>query len=59
MVQLQYFSSNFSRTLEITLINCEVNLALTWSASCIMVYTDIAAAQNTTFAITVTKLINY
>ena len=29
-VPLKY-SSNFWRTLEMTLINCEVNLSLTWS----------------------------
>ena len=31
MVPLKYFS-NFWRTLEMSLINCEVNLILTWSA---------------------------
>ena len=37
------------------LINCEVNLVLTWSANCVIVSTNIAN-QNTTFAITDTKL---
>ena len=27
--------SNFQRTLEMPLINCEVNLQLTWSANCV------------------------
>ena len=37
------------------LINCEINLLLTWSASCVIVSTDVAN-QNATFAITDTKL---
>ena len=37
------------------LINCEVNLILTWSANCIIVYTDVAN-QGATFAITEIKL---
>ena len=37
------------------LINCQINLLLTWSASCAIVSTDIAN-QNATFAITDTKL---
>ena len=28
--------NNFWRTLEMSLINCEVNLILTWSASCVI-----------------------
>ena len=37
------------------LINCEVKLILTWSASCVIIYTDIAN-QNPTFTITETNL---
>ena len=37
------------------LINCEVNLILTWSANCVIVYTDVAN-QGATFTITETKL---
>ena len=37
------------------LINCEVNLILTWSSTCVLVAT-IIPNQNTTFAITDTKL---
>ena len=40
MVSLKYLS-NFWRTLEIALINCEVNLILTWSANCVIVSTDV------------------
>ena len=47
--------SNFRRTLEMPLINCEVNLIVTWSANCAIIYIDIAN-QNPTFAITETKL---
>ena len=54
MVPLKYLS-NFWRTLEIPLTNCEITLLLTWSASCVIVSTDVAN-QNSTFAITDTKL---
>ena len=54
MAPLKYVS-NFRRTFEMPLINCEVNLILTWSATYVMCYTGIAA-QNATFAITETKL---
>ena len=47
--------SNFWRTLEVPLINCEVNLILTWSANCVIVSTDVAN-QIVTFAIIDTKL---
>ena len=54
MVPLKYLG-NFWRTLEMPLINCEINLLLTWSASCVIVFTHVAN-QNATFAITDTKL---
>ena len=54
MVPLKHLS-NFWRTLEIPLINCEVNLILTWSANCVIVSTDVSN-QNATFTITETKL---
>ena len=54
MVPLKYLS-NFWRTLEMPLINCEVNLILTWSSTCAFVATSIQN-QNATFAITDTKL---
>ena len=54
MVPLKYLS-NFWRTLEMPLINCEVNLILTWSSTCALVSTNIQN-QNATFAITSTKL---
>ena len=54
MVPLKYLS-NFWRTLEIPLINCEVNLILTWSSTCALFATNILN-QNATFAITDTKL---
>ena len=40
MVPLKYLS-NFWRTLEMPLINCEINLLLTWSTSCVIVSTDV------------------
>ena len=54
MVPLKYLS-NFWRTLEMPLINCEISLILTWSANCVIVSTNVAN-QNATFAITDTKL---
>ena len=54
MVPLKYLS-NFWRTLEMPLINCEVNLILTWSSTCVIVSTG-DANQAATFAITDTKL---
>ena len=37
------------------LINCEINLILTWSANCVIVSTDVAN-QGAKFAIIETKL---
>ena len=54
MVPLKYLS-NFWRTLEMPLINCEITLLLTWSESCLIVSTDVSN-QNATFGITDTKL---
>ena len=53
-VPLKYLS-NFWRTLEMVLINCEINLILSWSGKCVIVSTDVAG-QNARFAITDTKL---
>ena len=55
MVPLKYLI-NFLRTLEIPLINWDVNLILTWSADCVMIYTDVAN-QIPTFTITETNLV--
>ena len=51
MVPLKYLS-NFWRTLEMPLINCEVNLILTWSSTCVI--TNSTAVER--FEITDTKL---
>ena len=51
VVPLKYLS-NFWRTLEIPLINCEVNLILTWSKDCVIS----SATGETKFKITDTKL---
>ena len=51
MVPLKYLS-NFWRTFEMPLINCEVNLILTWSSACVV--TDSRGVGR--FAITDTKL---
>ena len=54
LVPLKYLS-NFWRTLEMPLINCEVNLIWTWSSACVLIAT-VNRNQNATFAITDTKL---
>ena len=53
MVPLKY-SSNFWVTLEMSLINCEINLILTWSANCVI--SSAAENQAIIFAISDTKL---
>ena len=53
MVPLKYLS-NFWRTLEMPLINCEVELILTWSENCVITYTDVGN-QYSTFTITETN----
>ena len=53
MVPLKYLS-NFWRTLEMPLINCEINFIITWSANCVI--SNAAANQAITFAITDIKL---
>ena len=37
------------------LINCEVRVMLTWSANCVIIYTDVAN-ENSTFTMTETNL---
>ena len=51
MVPLKYLS-NCGRTLEMPLINCEIDLFLTWSDKCVLS----SDTKATTFAITETKL---
>ena len=51
MVPLKYLSNSW-RTLEMPLINCEVNLIFTWSSTCVITNSNGAG----TFAITDTKL---
>ena len=54
MVPLKYLS-NFWRTLEMPVINCEIELILTWSKNSVIISTNIAN-QIPTFAITETTL---
>ena len=54
MVPLKYLS-NFWRTLEMPLINCEVELILRWSADWVIIYTNVAE-QIPTFTITEANL---
>ena len=53
MLPLKYWS-NFWRTLEILLINYDINLNRNWSKNCVTVATDVAD-QGATFLITDTK----
>ena len=54
MFALKYLS-NFWKTLEIPLINCEISLQLKWSKNCIIV-AGTAANQNPVFQMNDTKL---
>ena len=54
IVSLKYLS-NFWITLEMPLINCEINIDLNWSKNCVIV--DNNADQATTFSITDAKLV--
>ena len=54
MVPLKYLS-NFWRTLEMPLINSEIELILDWSANCVIIYTNVNN-QVPTFTITETNL---
>ena len=54
VVPLKYVS-NFWRTLEMSLINCEIELILDWSANCIIIYTNVDN-QVPTFKITEANL---
>ena len=47
--------SNIWRTLEMCLVNCEVELILDWSANCVIIYTNVDN-QVPTFTITETNL---
>ena len=53
MVPLKYLS-NFWRTLEMLLTNCEINLDANWSKNCVIVVKN--ADQGTILSITDTKL---
>ena len=46
--------NKFWRTLEMPLINCEINLILTWSTNCVTIYNNVAN-PNPTFEITETN----
>ena len=49
------YLNNLWRALEMSLINCEVNLILTWSARCFVIDASIAC-QELIFTMTDTKL---
>ena len=53
IVPLKYLS-NFWRTLEMPLINCEVNLILTWSRDCVITNSTGAGIETKLYALVVT-----
>ena len=54
-VPLKYLS-NFWRILEMSIINCDISLILTWSANGVIVSTNVVN-QNATFSISLYKII--
>ena len=54
IAQLKYLS-NFWRTLETPLVNCEITFILTWPDNCVTV-SNVKANQGATFSITDAKL---
>ena len=55
VVPLKYVS-NFFRSLEMPLVNCKIDLELTWHKDCMISSADAAAGQVLSFMITNTKL---
>ena len=55
VVPLKYVS-NFSRSLEMPLVNCKIDLKLTWHKDCMISSANAAAGQVVSFMITNTKL---
>ena len=55
LVPLKYVS-NFFRSLELPLVNCKIDLELTWHKDCMISSVDAAAGQVVSFMITDTKL---
>ena len=55
VVPLKYVSS-FFRSLEMPLVNCKIDLELTWHKDCMISSADAAAGQVVSFMITNTKL---
>ena len=55
VVPLKYIS-NFFRSLEMPLVNCKIDLELTWHKDCMISSVDAVAGQVVSFMITNTKL---
>ena len=55
VVPLKYVS-NFFRSLEMPLVNCKIDLELTWHKDCMISSANAAAGQVVSFTITNTKL---
>ena len=54
IVVLSKYLSNFRRTLEMQLINCEVNLILTWSRNCVITNSTGAGTETKLYVMVVT-----
>ena len=55
VVSLKYVS-NFFRSLEMPLVNCKVDLELTWNRNCVVCSADGVGGNQVTFKVTDTKL---
>ena len=56
LVVLLKYVSNFFKSLELPLVNCKINLELTWHKDCMISSANAAAGQVVSFMITNTKL---
>ena len=55
LVIFDSFWNNIARRLEMALVTYEINLVFSWSANCVLVYTNVAN-QGATIVVTETKL---
>ena len=56
LVMPSKYISNFFRSLEMTLVNCKIDLELTWHKDCMISSANAAAGQVVSFMVTNTKL---
>ena len=56
LVMPSKYINNFFRSLEMTLVNCKIDLELTWHKDCMISSANAAAGQVVSFMVTNTKL---